>query len=139
MGTPQEVPGRRQRALTAVAYLVLFVLGAVQGLIGSFQYSRSPVPLVAILLALVIFATCVLCGWGMRSFAGGLLPALGWLVVSFVLAMPSSHGSVIITNTTAGKWYLYGGAAAVAAGASTAFFLRARAQSRPADVRDSGP
>ena len=139
MGTPQEVPGRRQRALTAVAYLVLFVLGAVQGLIGSFQYSRSPVPLVAILLALVILATCVLCGWGMRSFSGGLLPALGWLVVSFVLAMPSSHGSVIITNTTAGKWYLYGGAAAVAAGASTAFVLRARAQSRPADVRDSGP
>ena len=131
MGTPQEVPGRRQRALTAVAYLVLFVLGAVQGLIGSFQYSRSPVPLVAILLALVIFATCVLCGWGMRTFAGGLLPALGWLVVSLVLAMPSSHGSVIITNTTAGKWYLYGGAVAVAAGASTAFVLRARAQSRP--------
>ena len=131
MGTPQEVPGRRQRALTAVAYLVLFVLGAMQGLVGSFQYSRSPVPLVAILLGLVIFATCVLCGWGMRTFAGGLLPALGWLVVSLVLAMPSSHGSVIITNTTAGKWYLYGGAVAVAAGASTAFVLRARAQSRP--------
>jgi hypothetical protein len=131
MGTPQDLPGRRQRALTAVAYLVLFVLGAVQGLIGSFQYSRSPVPLVAILLGLVIFATCVLCGWGMRSFAGGLLPALGWLVVSFVLAMPSSHGSVIITNTSAGEWYLYGGAVAVAAGASTAFVLRARAQSRP--------
>jgi hypothetical protein len=131
MGTPQDLPGRRQRAFTAVAYLVLLVLGAMQGLIGSFQYSRSPVPLVAILLGLVIFATCVLCGWGMRSFAGGLLPALGWMVVSFVLAMPSSHGSVIITNTTAGKWYLYGGAVAVAAGASTAFVLRARAQSRP--------
>ena len=130
MGTPQDLPGRRQRALTAVAYIVLLVLGAVQGLIGSFQYSRSPVPLVAILLGLVIFATCVLCGWGMRSFAGGLLPALGWLVVSFVLAMPSSHGSVIITNTTAGKWYLYGGALAAAAGATTAFVLRARAQTR---------
>jgi uncharacterized protein DUF6113 len=129
MGTPQDLPGRRQRAFTAVAYLVLFVLGAVQGLIGSFQYSRSPVPLVAILLGLVIFATCVLCSWGMRSFAGGLLPGVGWLVVSFVLAMPSSHGSVIITNTSAGKWYLYGGAVAVAAGASTAFVLRA--QSRP--------
>jgi hypothetical protein len=131
MGTPQDLPGRRQRALTAVAYLVLIVLGAMQGLIGSFQYSRSPVPLVAILLDLVIFATCVLCGWGMRTFAGGLLPALGWMVVSFVLAMPSSHGSVIITNTTAGKWYLYGGTVAVAAGATTAFVLRARAQSRP--------
>ena len=131
MGTPQDLPGRRQRALTAVAYIVLLVLGAVQGLIGSFQYSRSPVPLMAILLALVIFATCVLCGWGMRSFVGGLLPALGWIIVSFVLAMPNSHGSVIITNTTAGKWYLYGGALAAAAGATTAFVLRARAQARP--------
>ena len=131
MGTPQDLPGRRQRAFTAVAYLVLLVLGAMQGLIGSFQYSRSPVPLVAILLGLLIFATCVLCGWGMRSFGGGLLPGLGWIIVSFVLAMPSSHGSVIITNTTAGKWYLYGGTVAVAAGALTAFVLRARAQSRP--------
>jgi hypothetical protein len=130
MGTPQDLPGRGQRAFTAITYLVLLVLGAMQGLIGSFQYSRSPVPLVAILLALVIFATCVLCGWGMRSFAGGLLPAIGWIIVSFVLAMPNSHGSVIITNTTAGKWYLYGGALAAAAGATTAFVLRARAQTR---------
>ena len=126
MGTPQDLPGRGQRALTAIAYLVLFVLGAMQGLIGSFQYSRSPVPLVAILLGLVIFATCVLCGWGMRSFAGGLLPALGWIVVSFVLAMPSSHGSVIITNTTAGKWYLYGGTLCVAAAVVASFIGAAR-------------
>jgi hypothetical protein len=131
MGTPQDLPGRGQRAFTVIAYLVLLALGAMQGLIGSFQYSRSPVPLVAILLALAIFATCVLCGWGMRSFAAGLLPAIGWIIVSFVLAMPNSHGSVIITNTTAGKWYLYGGALAAAAGATTAFVLRARAPSRP--------
>jgi hypothetical protein len=131
MGTPQDLPGRGQRAFTVIAYLVLLVLGAMQGLIGSFQYGRSPVPLVAILLALVIFATCVLCGWGMHSFSAGLLPALGWLVVSFVLAMPRSNGSVIITNTTAGKWYLYGGALAAASGATIAFVLRARAPSRP--------
>ena len=131
METPQDLPGRGQRVFTAITYLVVLVLGAMQGLIGSFQYSRSPVPLVAILLDLVIFATCVLCGWGMRSFGAGLLPAVGWIVVSFVLAMPSSHGSVIITNTTAGKWYLYGGALAAAAGATTAFVLRARAPSRP--------
>jgi len=91
MGTPQDLPGRRQRAFTAVAYLVLLVLGAMQGLIGSFQYSRSPVPLVAILLALVIFATCVLCGWGMRSFAGGLLPALVLALALGVLALVRSR------------------------------------------------
>jgi hypothetical protein len=111
-----------------VVYVVLFLLGAVQGVIGSFQYSRSPVPLVAIVLDVAIFATCLLCGWGLRSLAGGLLPAVGWIVASFVLAMPSSHGSVIITNTTAGKWYLYGGAVAAVAGATIAFVLRARAR-----------
>ncbi len=114
----------------ALVYLVLFLLGAVQGVIGSFQYSRSPVPLVAIALDLVIFATCVLCGWGLRSFSGGLLPAIGWIIASFVLSMPASNGSVIITNTTAGKWYLYGGAAAATAGATTVFVVWARRQSR---------
>ncbi len=114
----------------ALVYLVLFLLGAVQGVIGSFQYSRSPVPLVAIALDLVIFATCVLCGWGLRSFSGGLLPAIGWIIASFVLSMPASNGSVIITNTTAGKWYLYGGAVAATAGATTVFVVWARRQSR---------
>ncbi len=132
MGTQEGLPRRGQRALMAVVYLVLFLLGALQGVIGSFQYSQSPVPLVAIVLDVVIFATCVLCGWGLRSFAGGLLPAIGWIIASFVLSMPSSNGSVIITNTTAGKWYLYGGASAATAGATTAFVLWARAQSRTA-------
>jgi hypothetical protein len=119
-----------QRAFMVVVYVVLFLLGAVQGIIGSFQYSRSPVPLVAIILAVAIFATCLLCGWGLRSFAGGLLPAVGWIIASFILSMPSSHGSVIITNTTAGKWYLYGGTVAAVAGATAVFFLWARGQSR---------
>jgi len=37
---------------------------------------------------------------------------------------------VIITNTTAGKWYLSGGAVAAAAGATTVFVVWARGQSR---------
>jgi hypothetical protein len=135
MGTPQEPPDRGQRdrgqrALTAVSYLVLLLLGVMQGIVGSFQYGRSPVPLVAIVLDVAIFATCVLCGWGMRSFTGGLVPAAGWIIASFILSMPSSHGSVIITNTTAGKWYLYGGAIAAVAGATTTFVLWARSQHR---------
>jgi hypothetical protein len=130
MGTPQGLPDRRQRALTAVVYLVLFLLGVMQGLIGSFQYSQSPAPLVAIILDVVIFATCALCGRGMRSFTGGLLPAVGWIIASFILSMPSSHGSVIITNTAAGKWYLYGGTVATVAGATTGFVAWARGQSR---------
>jgi uncharacterized membrane protein len=130
METPEGLPGKGQRALTAVAYLVLFLLGAMQGIIGSFQYSQSPVPLIAIILDLAIFATCVLCGWGMRSFTGGLVPAAGWIIASFILSMPNSHGSVIITNTTAGKWYLYGGAIAAVAGATATFVVWARGHSR---------
>jgi len=132
METQQGVPERRPRAFMALVYVVLFLLGAIQGVIGSFQYSRSPVPLVAIAFGIAIFATCVLCGWGLRSFAGGLLPAIGWIIASFVLSMPSHNGSVIITNTTAGKWYLYGGTVAAVAGATTVFVVWARGQSRRA-------
>jgi hypothetical protein len=62
----------------------------------------------------------------MQTLAGGLVPAIGWIVASFIIAMPSKHGSVIITNTAAGQWYLYGGALAAAAGASTSFSFWAR-------------
>ena len=47
----------------------------------------------------------------MGSVSGALVPAVGWILASFVLSMPVSSGSVIIANTAAGKWYLYGGTA----------------------------
>jgi hypothetical protein len=130
------VDGRRtarppQRAAMAAGYVVLLVLGAMQGLIGSFQYSQSPAPLVAIALDVAILITCLLCGWGMRTFAGGLVPAVGWILASFIMSMGNAQGSVIITNTAAGQWYLYGGAFAAAAGAVTAYVLWSRAQPRP--------
>jgi hypothetical protein len=132
MGISQGQPGNGQRALIAAAgYLLLLVLGGLQGMIGSFQYGGSPAPLMAIVLDVIIFATCVLAGWGLRTYAAGILPALGWIVVSFVLAMPRSNGSVLITATSAGEWYLYGGALAAAAGAATAFFAWARTKRRP--------
>jgi Family of unknown function (DUF6113) len=124
--------GTSPRALlTVIGYLALFVLGVVQGLIGSFQYGRSPVPLVAILLVLILFATCVLAGWGLRTYSAGILPALGWVIASFILAMSRPNGSVIIEASSAGEWYLYGGALAAAAGAAVSFFTWIRAKSRP--------
>jgi Family of unknown function (DUF6113) len=131
MGTPQGQQEPWPRAMTAAGYVLLFVLGALQGMIGSFNYSRSPAPLVAIILDLVILATCVLAGWGLRTFGGGLAPAIGWIVASFVLSMPRPNGSIIITSTTAGEWYLYGGALAALAGAAAAFLLWARSRPRP--------
>jgi hypothetical protein len=133
MGTSQgPLPNGGQRALTTAAgYLVLFVLGAFQGLIGSFQYSQPPAPLIAIVLVVIIFGTCVACGWGVGTFAAGLLPAVGWILASFILAMGRPNGSVIITATAAGEWYLYGGALGCVVGSVAAYFTRLRRSLRP--------
>lgn len=109
------------RAVKAAAYAALLLLGAVQALIGTFQYSRGPAGLVAICFALAILATCLLGAWGMHSAAGGVLPAAGWLVVSLILGSSSSGGSVLVANTTAGKLFLFGGAICAAAGALIGF------------------
>jgi hypothetical protein len=101
--------------LTVAANTALFLVGAVEGLIGSFQYSRSA-PAGAIGFCLLLLATCLLGAWAMRSVSGALWPAVGWIIASYVLSMPVSGGSVIIANTTAGKWYLYGGAVSSLAG-----------------------
>lgn len=127
MGTSQDQRSPAgQRARTALGYVMLFVLGALQGLIGSFQYSQPPTPLIAIILALVIFATCAGCGWGIGTFGAALLPAVGWIIASFVLSMPRPNGSVIITATAAGEWYLYGGALACVAGCLSTLVIKVR-------------
>jgi Family of unknown function (DUF6113) len=108
-------------AVTAGAYIALCLLGMVQGLIGTFQYSRGPGVLVAILFDAAILATCMLGARGMRTALGGLLPAVGWFVVTLVLSANSAGGSVIVTDTAAGKWFLYGGSLCAAAGAVYAF------------------
>ncbi len=102
--------------LSAGVYGVLFLLGLVEGMIGSFQYARTAgsVPVAALVCCAVILATCLPGAWAMHSVTGAILPGMGWVIASFVLSMPVSNGSVIITNTTPGKWYLYGGTLSVA-------------------------
>ena len=112
--------GKGSRLLTAAAYTALFLAGVVEGLIGSFQYSRLA-PVAAIGFCVLLLATCLLGAWAMRTISGALFPAVGWLVASFVLSMPVSGGSVIITNSTAGKWYLYGGTVSALSGIALAF------------------
>jgi Family of unknown function (DUF6113) len=116
--------------VTGAAYCVLFLLGAVQGLVGSFQYSRAagPVPLAALVFCALILATCLFGAWAMRSVSGALAPAAGWILVSLVLSMPVSNGSVIISDSAAGKWYLYGGTVSALTGVALSFggWIRAR-------------
>ena len=109
------------------AYAVLFLLGVVEAMIGSFQYSRvpRPVPVAALVCCAAILLTCVLGAWAMRSVSGALLPGIGWVITSFVLSMPVSNGSVIITATRPGEWYLYGGTLSVAAAVVLAFVAMA--------------
>ena len=99
------------------AYVVLVLLGMLEGLIGTFHYGNGPGVLVAILFALAILATCVLGAYGMRTALGALMPAVGWYVVSLLLSTGTSGGSVLIADTSQGKWFLFGGALCAAAGA----------------------
>jgi hypothetical protein len=114
-------------AVKAAAYVTLFLLGAVQALIGTFQYSRGPGLLVPVCFDLAILATCLLGAWGMRTAAGGVLPAAGWFVVSIILGSSNAGGSVLVSDTTSGKWFLFGGAVAAAAGALIVFARWSRA------------
>lgn len=107
--SPSSLHVMRVRPAAVATYLVLFVLGAVQGVLGSFQYSRNS-PAGPILLVLLLVATCLLAAWGLRTPAAAFAPALGWFLGALILSLPRSNGSVIIAATTPGKWFLYGGA-----------------------------
>ena len=110
------------------AYVALFLLGAMQGLIGCFQFGHSlgGVPVMSLAFCALLLVTCVAGAAGMGTALGGVLPAIGWMATSFVLTLPTAGGSVIVTNTAAGKWYLYGGAACAAMGIVASFGLRLR-------------
>jgi hypothetical protein len=141
--SPGQPPGQPPGHLTAFvaggAYALLFLLGLLEGVLGAFQYSHGVagrVPLGSIGFAIAILVTCGLSGWAMRGMPGALLPAIGWFVAAFGLAMPNAGGSVIIANTSAGEWFLYGGSVCALAGVGSAFVTAAR---RPlADPRSRG-
>jgi hypothetical protein len=125
----RSASGHASAFVTGGAYALLLLLGLLEGLIGSFQYSRGgtgSVPLGAIGFDLGILVTCGLAGWAMEGLPGALVPAIGWFVASFGLAMPSSAGSVIIANTHAGEWFLYGGSVCALAGVGSALISAAR-------------
>jgi hypothetical protein len=123
------------RGYSVLLYLVFFVLGVMEGVVGSFHYSHSPVPLVAIFLVVIILATCALCGWGTMTFSGALAPGAGWILASYFLSMSTHAGSVIITNSPAGKWYLYGGTLAVLIGLLGTFTFQLRVKAMPGRPR----
>jgi hypothetical protein len=120
-------PGQHGRPAAIASYTLLVIFGLLQGLVGAFQYSRGPAGLAAIGFDVLILATCLFGAWGMRTPGGGLAAGLGWFVAAFVMSMGTKGGSVLITNTAAGKWFLFGGAAGAAAGCLTSYLKWSRA------------
>jgi len=114
-------------AVRSAAYVALFLVGAVEALVGTFQYSRGPGSVVAVCFAVAILATCLLGSWGMRTASGGVLVAIGWFAVSILLGTSTSGGSVLVTDSAQGKWFLFGGAVCAAGGAVAAFARWGRA------------
>ncbi len=118
--------GRGGSPVAVAAYIMLFLAGVMQAVVGTFYYGSGPVPLAAAGFDLLLLATCLLAAWGMRRPAAGVLPAVGWFVAAFVLSMGTTGGSVLITSTSAGEWFLFGGAVCAAAGALAAFVRLSR-------------
>ena len=118
--TPGQQTGYDGPLTNVGGYLMLLLFGLLQGVIGCFQYSRV-FPVAALAFAVAIGVTCVLGAWGMCRALGGLMPAIGWIAASYVLAMGTPGGSVVITNTSAGKWYLFGGSICALGGVAVAF------------------
>jgi hypothetical protein len=135
---PEERPERAPRPdirpfVTGGGYVLLFLFGAAQGLIGCFQFGvgAGPVPLAALGFCVLIAATCLLGAAGMGSAAGAVVPAAAWFLVSLVLTMPTAQGSVIVTSTMAGEWYLYGGSGGAALAVVIALVRRRAAAPAP--------
>lgn len=97
---------------TGAAYGALIALGAVLGVVGSFQFSWGPVA--AILLTVVNFAVFRAAGWAMAAKLGAIAVAVPWLIVVMVLSSPRAEGDVVVTGTLAGWVFILGGAAAAA-------------------------
>jgi hypothetical protein len=114
------------RSLTAWTYVALLGFGAGQGVLGAFFYNSGPQPLAALAFDLLILATCLLGAWGTGHAAGGFVPAVGWFIAAFVLASGTHQGSVIITATSGGEWFLFGGAISAMIGLIVGFSLWAR-------------
>jgi hypothetical protein len=128
---------QRREIGTVAAYAALFVLGALEGLIGSFHFAHSlgRVPVASLAFGALILATSLLGSAGMGTALGGVLPAIGWMAAAFLLTLPTAAGSVIVTNTPAGQWFLYGGAICAAIGVVASFRWRPR---RPGGSRWPG-
>jgi hypothetical protein len=111
---PESAPAPEPPFLAGLAYGVLAVLGVFLGVIGSFEFSweAGGVPIAAILLSLVNLAVFLAAGWAMAGWLGAVVPAVPWMIMLVVLSSRRPEGDLVVTGTTAGYVYMFGGAGA---------------------------
>lgn len=108
--------------VTGAAYGVLIVLGAVLGIIGSFEFSwqLGAVPVAALAWTVVNIAAFRAAGWVMEGKLGVAAMAAPWLIFVLVLSSSRPEGDLVVTGTTGGYIFIFGGTiAAVLALVST--------------------
>lgn len=106
-----------QAILTGAAYGALFVLGVVLGVVGALEHSwyvAGGLPVVAVAWLAVVFAVPYGMGRLMGTKLAAATTAVGWGIVSAVLAVQRDEGDLLIAATAPGYIYLYGGMVAVA-------------------------
>lgn len=135
-----EVESPAEAVVSALAYVMLAVLGAVYGLVGSFvqDWTVAGVPVASIVLVVALFALVRLAGWGMGGRTGAVIPAFLWLIVVFVMSLQRPEGDLVVPATVAGYVYIIGGLLAAvlgvmrvpATGRSGQWLLRGAARTR---------
>lgn len=113
--SPAEEIG--QAILTGATYGVLFVLGTFLGIIGALEHSwylTGGFPTVALAWLVVLFAVPYAMARLMRTRLAAVMVAVGWGMISVVLAVNRAEGDLVIAGTLPGYVYLYGGMVAVA-------------------------
>ena len=136
-------PSHGYAFMTGAVYGLLIILGALLGLLGTFQHGRldfvlsagggtfSRLPIGALIVAVVTGALCWLAGWGMRSRMASVFLGVAWLIVSYLFSLPRAEGDVAIAGDLAGGVYLYGGLILVAVAMVTAPHGRSRPPGPP--------
>lgn len=115
LGAPDGAAATAAPRLGVVTAVVLALAGVVLGLFGGFLQAwtvpvlgwAAPVGLVLVLATVVACIRALVHAFGTRR--AGVAFFVGWVVVSVLLALPTSEGDIVIAGNPLALVYLFGG------------------------------